>query len=203
MIKTFKSDIDIDLANRDHLLGIIEYTSASIRDKNGNRKHNTGVYVTEAPYDTINDMCSLDYVEAENRGYVKLDLLNVGVYNDIKNEVHLIEMMAEPDWSLLNDRLFVESIIHINKHYDTMGRMPEPIDSIIKMAMMIAVIRPGKRHLIGKTWQEVSETIWEASEDGFVFKKSHSLAYSHLVVIAMNLESEKRKVSQGSSDKSY
>ena len=184
----FTSDIDIDMANRDHVLGIIKHTSAAIREKDGQpRKHNTGVYVTDIPYDAGNRMSSLDYGTAEDRGYVKLDLLNVGVYNEIKSETHLIEMMAEPKWELLEDQSFVEKIIHINKHYDTIHRMPEPINSIPRMAMMLAVIRPGKRHLIGKPWREVAQEIWEVSDEGYVFKKAHAIAYSHLVVVNMNL----------------
>jgi hypothetical protein len=191
----FTSDIDIDLANRDQLLNIIEHTPASIRDSNGVRKHNSGVYVTDIPYDAAKNMSSLDYEQAESRGYLKLDLLNVGIYNDIKSETHLIEMMADPDWTRLKNREFFESIIHINKHFDTMKRMPESIDSIPRMAMFLAAIRPGKRHLIGKTWQEVSETIWEASDEGYVFKKAHAVAYGHLVVVNMNLVAEKFKTS--------
>jgi hypothetical protein len=191
MKKTFTSDVDIDLANRDQLLNIIDHTSASIRDKNGTRKHNTGIYVTDIPYDANNNMASIDYDVAEKRGYVKLDLLNVGIYNDVNSEEHLVELMKDPDWSMLEDPVFVENIIHINKHYDTMKKMPEPINSIPRMAMFLAVIRPGKRHLIGKTWREVAETIWEVSEEGFVFKKAHAIAYGHLVVVNMNLHAEK------------
>lgn len=195
MKKEFHSDIDIDLGNRDNLLNLIEHTSASIIDKSGTRKHATGVYITDIPYDPSKNTASIDYAAAEKRGYVKLDLLNVNLYNDVRSEEHLIELMREPDWSLLNDKEFVENIIHINKHYSTIKKMPEPINSIQRMAMMIAIIRPGKRHLIGKTWKEVAETIWAPSEEGFVFKKSHSLAYSHLVVVAMNLHCEKLKAS--------
>ena len=69
--------------------------------------------------------------------------------------------------------------------------MPEPIDSIPRLAMFLSVIRPGKRHLIGKPWAEVAKTIWEPQQDGsYTFKKSHSLAYAHLVVVHMNLLEE-------------
>lgn len=188
-------DIDIDLGDRDRILKIINYSAASIRDANGSRKHSTGIHITNIPYDPIKNTSSLDHTQAENRGYMKIDLLNVNVYSEITDELHLIEMMADPDWSRLNDKSFVENIIHINKHYDTIRRMPEPINSIQRMAMMLAVIRPGKRHLIGKPWKEVSETIWEPSEEGYVFRKSHAVAYSHLVVVAMNLHCEKLKIS--------
>jgi hypothetical protein len=195
MKSKFTSDIDIDIGNRDRLLSIIDHTSASIIHKRDHRKHATGVYVTDIPYDAGKNSASIDYQAAEDRGYVKLDMLNVNMYNDVRDEEHLVTLMAEPNWSLLNDRKFFEQIIHINKHYSTMKKMPEPIDSIPRMAMFLAVIRPGKRHLVGKTWREVAESIWDKSDDGYVFKKSHSLAYSHLVVINMNLLESQIKAS--------
>lgn len=195
MKQTFHSDIDIDVANRDQLLGIIEHTAAAIRNKGDVRRHNTGVYVTDIPYDAKHNMSAIDYEVAEDRGYVKLDILNVGVYSSVRDEAHLVELMADPDWSLLDDPTIVEEIIHINRHFDTMKRMPEPINSIPRMAMFLAVIRPGKRHLIGKTWREVAETIWEVSDEGYVFKKAHAVAYANLVVVNMNLITERIKAS--------
>ena len=65
--------------------------------------------------------------------------------------------------------------------------MPEPIDSIPRLAMFLAIIRPGKKHLIGNTWAEIAKTVWDKAEDGYTFKKSHSIAYAHLVVVHMNL----------------
>ena len=61
------------------------------------------------------------------------------------------------------------------------------------MAMFLALIRPGKKHLIGQPWIEVAKTIWDKTEEGYGFKKSHSLAYSHLVVVHMNLLVEQEK----------
>jgi hypothetical protein len=195
MKKQFTSDIDIDVANRDQLLAIIDHTSATMRESKGNKKHGSGIYVTDVPYDAVKNTASIDHVAAEARGYVKLDLLNMSLYNSVKNEDHLYELMRDPDWSLLSDRLFVEKIIHINKHYASLIKMPEPVDSIPRMAMFLAVIRPAKRHLIGLPWSEVAKTIWDAGDDGFAFKKSHSLAYGQLVVVAMNLECENIRAS--------
>ena len=183
----FTSDIDIDLANRESLLGLIDHTAAKMKTRRETRRHATGIYVTDIPYDPGADMSTLDYQVAEARGYVKLDLLNVNVYNDIKDEHHLVQMMAEPNWSLLNDRKFVEQLIHINKHFSTIRKMPEPINSIPRLAMFLAIIRPAKRHLIGKKWRDVAETVWKTGNDGYGFKKAHAIAYSHLVVVNMNL----------------
>lgn len=183
----FKSDIDIDFGDRDKILGLIQYTAAAMRGVSPIRKHNTGIYVTDIPYDPVNDMSALDYTEAEDRGYIKLDFLNVHIYNKVKSEQHLVELMSEPNWDNLRDPSFVEKVIHIGKHYDLLKSMPEPVNSVPRLAMFLALIRPGKKHLRGKTWQEVSETIWLQDSDGYVFKKSHSLAYAHLVVVNMNL----------------
>jgi len=65
------------------------------------------------------------------------------------------------------------------------------------MAMFLALIRPGKRHLVGRTWREIGETVWDGTEEGYSFKRSHSVAYSHLVVVHMNLICE--QISQGGS----
>jgi hypothetical protein len=183
----FTSDIDIDFADRSQILEHIIYVSASNIVDGELRKHNTGVYVTEIPNDPIKGFSSIDHKLAEERGYIKLDLLNVWVYKLVKNEQHLNELMKEPDWSMLKDRTTFEKLIHIGNHYDRMMLMPEPINSIPRMAMFLSVIRPGKKHLIGKTWSEVSKTIWEQTEEGYAFKRSHAISYAHLVVVNMNL----------------
>jgi len=181
-----KSDIDIDLGDRDKLLAHIKHTPAAIR-KDNVKKHPTGVYTTEIPYDPINEVSALDYAVAENRGYFKLDILNVHLYNQIKDENHLIEMMKEPDWNMLRDRTVVEKLIHIGNHYSTLMKMPEPINSIPRLAMFLALIRPGKKHLLGLPWSEVTKSIWQKEEGTYSFKKSHAIAYAQLVVVNMNL----------------
>lgn len=189
----FNSDIDVDLGDRDKLLSLIKHIPASIRNKEV-RKHNTGIYITEIPYDPENHMSAIDYKEAEDRNYFKLDLLNVHIYNQVRDEQHLIELMREPDWDKLNDRSFVKKLIHLGNHYDSMQRMPEPINSIPRLAMFLAIIRPGKKHLIGLPWKDVALTVWDKNEEGYVFKKSHSLAYAQLVVVHMNLLGEENGI---------
>jgi len=184
------SDIDIDLGDRDKLLAVIKHIPASMRNVTPARKHPTGVYITDIPYDPVNDMSSLHYADAEERGYFKLDLLNVHIYNQVRDEEHLIQLMYEPDWSMLNDRATVEKLIHLGNSFDLMRRMPEAIDSIPRLAMFLAVIRPAKRHLLGKTWKEINETVWEKDQTGYSFKRSHAVAYAQLVVVHMNLLKE-------------
>lgn len=188
----FKSDVDIDFANREDVIKHLRVTPAGIlRDDGvGLVKHNTGVYATKIPIDPFTGCASLDHREAEDRGYIKLDFLNVSLYQRVRDEAHLIELMsAAPDWTKLKDRAFFEKLIHIGSHYDTMLKMPEPVDSITRMAMFLAVIRPAKRHLIGKSWGDVAKTIWDKPEDGsYYFKKAHAISYAHLVVVNINLD---------------
>lgn len=186
----FTSDIDIDFGDRDKILSLIEHIPASMRNVNPLRKHNTGIYVTDIPYDSINEMANIDYVEAENRGYLKLDFLNVHVYEKVRDENHLVELMREPDWQKLKDKTFVEKLIHLNNQFHNLEKMPELINSIPRLAMFLAVIRPGKKHLIGKTFKEINKTVWDKDENGYTFKRSHSCAYAHLVVVHMNLLEE-------------
>jgi len=182
------ADIDIDLANRDQVLALIDYTAASQRKNDQLVRHNSGIYITDIPRDTLNGYASIDYQQAEQRGYFKIDLLNNTVYQLIRDQQHYDQMLAAtPPWQRLQDQQFVQKIVHINNAWDQLQRMPEPVDSLARMAMFIAVIRPAKRYLQGKPWREVAERIWLAEQDGYYFKKSHSVAYSHLVALHMNL----------------
>lgn len=186
----FNSDIDIDFGDRDKILSLIPHIPAAMRKVNPIRKHATGIHVTEIPYDPVNDMASIDYSEAEKRGYLKLDFLNVHVYNQIRDEQHLVELMRDPKWSNLRNKDFVEKLIHLNNQYTTLRNMQEPIDSITRLAMFLAIIRPGKKHLIGKSWKDISKTVWDKDSTGYTFKKSHAIAYAQLVIVHMNLLEE-------------
>jgi DNA polymerase III alpha subunit len=183
-----KFDIDVDMADRLELLNAISgYTNATII-KNGKAiKHNSGVYFTDVPSDPITNTCTIDHKDAEDRGYLKFDLLNVGVYKQVKNEEHLIKLMnTEPPWHRLTEEPFAEQLIHIGKHTDFLKeKQPK---SIPQMAMFLAILRPGKSHLRNSTWKEIGETVWQRDDaQGYTFRKSHAVSYAHLVVVHMNL----------------
>ena len=88
----FKSDIDIDFADREAVVSLLNVTPASIIKDGKASKHNTGVYPSDIPVDPFTNHASLDYKEAEERGYVKLDFLNVGLYKQIRDEEHLVHL---------------------------------------------------------------------------------------------------------------
>lgn len=182
-------DIDIDFFDRNRALNILKHRVASRLQNNKLVKHNTGIYFQEIPYNPFTNLSNIEYKEAEERGYFKIDLLNVSVYEDVKDEEHLVSLMlSPPNWERFNnDQVFFEQLIHVRDHWYTLKQMAEPVDTIEKLAMFLAVIRPGKKHLIGKQWTEVEKTIWIPEEEQYFFKKSHSIAYAHLVVIHMNI----------------
>lgn len=186
----FQSDIDIDFADRQHILSRIAHTAASQLKDNRLIPHNTGVYVTDIPNDPFQGIASIPYEQAESRGYVKLDFLNVNLYQQVRDPTHLEQLMAQsPDWTRFNtDQVFFEQLIHVNNHWNLLKRMPEPVDSIPRLAMFLAVIRPAKRNLVGQTWAQVAQSVWtRPDDDSYYFKKSHAVAYAHLVVVNMNL----------------
>lgn len=185
-------DIDLDFADRDQALTLIQHTPASQWRDAQLVKHNTGVYVTQVPCDVVLGICGLDYETAQDLGYIKLDFLNVSVYQLVQDPAHLDRLLnTPPAWSRLADQQFVQQVVHISNHWDLLQRMPEPVDSVERMSMFLSIIRPAKRHLAGKPWAEVAKTVWDRPQDGgYHFKRAHSLAYAHLVQIHMNLLAE-------------
>ena len=59
------ADIDIDLADREQLLRLIKVTPARQLHQGQIRKHNSGIYVTDIPYDPVNACAAIDYEQAE------------------------------------------------------------------------------------------------------------------------------------------
>jgi hypothetical protein len=182
-------DIDLDFGDRDSALLHIDYTMAMMEKDGKNVKHNSGIYVTAIPKNPITNISTLEYNAAEELGYFKLDFLNNSIYNLVRDRQQLGELTRrEPKWEALSDKNFVQKLVHIGNHYDSLIRLQEPINSLEKMAMFLALIRPGKRHLIGRSWHEIENEIWEQNAEGlYQFKKAHSFSYSLLVMIHMNL----------------
>jgi DNA polymerase III alpha subunit len=139
------------------------------------------------PYNPLTGLSTIDYKQAEDRGYFKIDFLNVSVYEKVKDRQHLKTLMeTEPLWDLLLQDDFTDLLFHVNGHGSLLKQMKP--SSIEELAMCLALIRPAKRHLIGKEWTEISTEIWTKPENGdYYFKKAHAVAYAHVVVVQMNL----------------
>ena len=182
------ADIDIDFADREQILNLVQHIPARQIIQNQIRRHNSGVYVTAMPYDPVNNCAAIDYKTAEQRGYFKIDFLNMSVYHLIKNPDHYKEMLTiTPPWDRLwQDSAWAGQLVHVG-NYTELLKFKRP-DSIPRMAAFISIIRPGKAHLQNKTWADVFESVWDGDDGkGFVFKHSHAISYAALVALHMNL----------------
>jgi hypothetical protein len=182
------ADIDIDMPDRSALLELIPHIAARQQVQQQIRRHNSGVYVTAIPQDPVNRCAAIDYETAEQRGYFKIDFLNMSVYKLVRDPEHYEHMLAqEPEWSRLwTDADWASQLVHVGNYVDLLQTM-QP-DSISRMAAFISIIRPGKAHLQNKSWQQVFESVWDGDDSlGYTFKKSHSIGYAQLVALHMNL----------------
>jgi len=177
-------DIDIDFADRTVVLDKIQHRVARL---NTGKKHNTGVYATEIPHNPIDNLSTIDYKTAEDRGYFKLDFLNVSIYKDIKDETHLMSLMRkEPLWELLEHQDFVDQVFHVSGHSDLLKQLKPT--SVEQLAATLAIIRPAKRHLADKDWQTIMKEVWIKPTNGeYYFKKAHAVSYAIACVVHMNL----------------
>ena len=180
-------DIDIDFADRTKILDVIKHVPAAIETNGTFKKHNTGVYCTSIPVNPLTGTASIDYKEAEDRGYFKIDFLNVSMYSGIKDEEHLTRLMeTDPLWDLLQDDSFTNLLFHINGYGDLL-RTQKP-KSVEDLAVCLALIRPGKRYLQEMTKKDIMDSIWEKPTNGeYHFKKAHAVAYAMAIVVQMNL----------------
>jgi DNA polymerase III alpha subunit len=177
-------DIDIDFADRDKILKLLTHRAATL---DGVKKHNTGVYVTEIPHNPVNNCATIDYKTADQRGYFKLDFLNVSIYKDVKNEQHLVELLnQEPIWELYEHKDFVDQVFHISGHSDILKKLKPK--NIGQLAAVLAIIRPAKRYLANSDWDTIEKEVWTKPEDDqYFFKKSHAYSYAAAVIVHTNL----------------
>lgn len=185
-------DIDIDVADRDRLISLLKCVPAAQRPEHKpHSKHNTGVYAVDMPVNPIDGLAAFDYKQAEDMGFFKLDIINVGVYTLVRDRQHLKQLLAiEPPWHRLwEEPEFAEQIIHVGS-YARLLRNMKP-DTLPRIAAFISVIRPGKSHLQNRPWSEVFATVWDGNSDyGYTFKRAHAISYAMLVKLHINVLTE-------------
>lgn len=191
-------DIDLDFANRHDVLDIIKHIPATLED---GRKHNTGVYCQSIPVNPLTGQSSIDYKTAEDRGYFKIDFLNVSAYQGVRDEEHLIKLLnTEPVWDLLGEKEVCDQLFHINGYHTLVASLGPK--SINELAMVLALIRPGKKHLIpickDQGFQAIKNEIWVKVDESYFFKNSHAVSYACVIVVQLNLIVE--NLSLGSSN---
>ena len=183
----FDFDVDIDMANRDDFLRLVKHTPASIKKDDTFTKHNTGVYFQTVPMFPIEGYSTIDHKQAEQDGWFKVDFLNNSVYQDVKDEAHLTRLLAkEPMWELLEHQEIVSQLYHINNYADVVkAYKPTTVE---QLAMILAIIRQAKKHLMGKPFDDIEKTVWDKPSDGeYYFKKAHAIAFATAIIVQLNL----------------
>jgi hypothetical protein len=182
------ADIDIDCADRTRILDLIPHVAARQETDGQARRHNSGVYVTRIPRDPVLACAAIDYETAEDRGYFKIDFLNMTVYQLIRDTEHYEWILSQPvPWERLwTEPGWAQQLVHVGNYSDLLVAMRP--DSIPRMAAFISIIRPGKAHLQRQPWDRVFESVWDGDDSrGYTFKKSHSVSYAMLVALHMRL----------------
>lgn len=181
-------DIDIDFPDRTKILDLIDHHAAMISNPKTTAKHNTGIYVQHIPHDPFTNIASIEYNEAETRGYQKIDFLNVKIYNGVRDEEHLDKLLnQEPIWELLEHIEVVQQLFHISDHYNLVRRLKPT--TVEQLAAVLAIIRPAKRYLAEcDNWDDILSEVWiKPSNDAYFFKKSHAISYACAIIVQMNL----------------
>ena len=183
----FDFDVDIDLFDRDKFLNLVKHIPASQCNNGQTKKHNTGVYFQNIPFYPLEGYSTLNYKDAAENGFFKVDFLNNHIYENVRDEDHLDSLInEEPLWELLDKREVIETLFHL-KNYADLVISYKPC-SVEQLSILLALVRPSKKHMIGKNWKYLEQYIWEKPVDGsYAFKKGHAIAYSVVIVIQLNL----------------
>lgn len=183
------ADIDIDVTSKlkPHTI-LPECIYASRIQNNEIVKHPVGAYFQNIPIDPISKLAAIPYQNADDYGYFKIDLLHLTILDmfDNKNQIKIL-LKKEPDWELLMDPDVVNKLFQLSKHFDIVYRMkPKSINDI---ADCIAIIRPGKRILLNRYIHNKQQTraLLYKVENSSDYKKSHAIAYAHIVVLQLHL----------------
>ena len=183
-------DIDIDFkTNFDPLDYFKEGVRASREERGELRKHPAGVYLQTIPKDPITKLSAIPFEQAEELGYFKIDFLHISLLDDFESKEEIRQLLKiEPDWSILDEQENVEKLFQIKNQFDVVQKIkPKSIEDLCDV---IAIFRPGKKHLLqhyNANKEFIRKELYKKPEQGYYFKKSHSLAYAMNIVLQMHL----------------
>ncbi|HEY6435340.1 MAG TPA: hypothetical protein VIY47_02005 [Ignavibacteriaceae bacterium] len=186
-MKIVTTDVDIDVYNRDKIIEGLECIFGRIDRPDGKmEKHPTGVYFQNIPRDPTTNMSTLDHRIANDYGYFKIDLLPLNLYEGVRNESHLLELMnKEPPWDFFEYEEITDKLFQLKGWSELLKRhKPKTVE---ELAMILAIIRPPKAYLRNADWDKIRKEVWIKTGKPGQFKKSHSIAYSLVIIVNLNL----------------
>lgn len=185
-------DIDIDAKTTFDPLTIFEEAiRASMVKDQKLIKHPAGVYFQNIPKDLVTGLSAIPYQQAEELGYTKIDFLHLSILDHFDSKQQIKDLMKkEPNWDLLLCETIVKKLFQLANHYDVVKFIkPRTIEDI---ADCIAIIRPGKRHLLeqydSSNKEKFRKKLYERdSQNHYAYKKGHAISYAMTVVLQLHL----------------
>ena len=188
MARRIDTDVDIDCFGRDEILKGVECIYGRIdRADDKFEKHPTGVYFQNLPRDPTTNITTVDHRIANEYGYFKIDFLNVNMYEHVRDEAHLLELIdKEPPWDFFEYEEITDQLFHLKGHHNLLIKYKP--QSVEDLAMILAIIRPAKAYLQSAGWDKIRKEVWvKAKDEGYGFKKAHGIAYSLAICVNLNL----------------
>lgn len=188
-MKKITTDVDIDCYGRDNILSNIGCIFGRIDRPDGKiEKHPTGVYFQNIPRDPVTNMSTLDHRIANDYGYFKIDFLNVNMYENVRDESHLVELLEkEPPWDFFEYQEITDRLFHLKGHSHLLQKFKPK--SVEDLAVILAIIRPSKAYLQRESWDKILREVWIKVEgdENYQFKRSHAISYALAIVVNLNL----------------
>lgn len=181
-------DIDIDITPKFKPDSLFKIVHASIVENGSLKKHNVGVYFQNIPVDQVTGLAAIPYKEAHERGFFKIDMLNLNILENFESKDEIRQLLKiPPDWSLLEDPDVVAKLFHLSKHYDTIQKIKPT--SVSELADCLAIIRPNKIKLVDKYARNKKDVIRElyTKRDPSDLRKSHAIPYALLIVLQLHI----------------
>jgi hypothetical protein len=146
---SFATDIDLDFKERLDATALIKHVPASMWQKGSLVRHPSGIYLQDIPVHPFVGVSALTDDKAKEFGYFKIDILSNSVYEGVRDKAHLLDLMQrEVPWDFFQDRAIVSQLAHIRTHFGIVNHIKP--ESIIDLSVVLALIRPSKKHLAFK-----------------------------------------------------
>lgn len=186
-MRQFDVDIDIGTTIDRGAYGIRGFVYNEKTEKTS--PHPSAVYLEDVPLDRLTGLSAIDYKYGDLAGFYKVDLLNNKSYVMFKSKDEILEYMHKPvDWNNFMREDLVKKLPHIGNHFDVV-QMVKP-KSIHDLADVLALIRPGKSHLLDYYMEDKLSTrinlYREPINEQNYFKKAHAISYAVMIVTVMN-----------------
>lgn len=183
-------DVDLDTAPSFKPQSIFpKWVRAAVLKDGKFAPHPCGVYPQRMAKDPITGLAAIPYDDAEDLGYLKVDFLHLTVYSHFTSRAEIDTLLQkDPDWTLLQIPSQQVKLFQLSKHGELLSKLKPK--TILELADIMALIRPGKRQFIGlyeKDRKAGRQILYANDETGYAFKKSHALAYAYVVWLQLHL----------------